>query len=894
MPNAKPVPGVPFEPKIIRMTIPKRLFLPVCVLFLLLQISLKAQIIDDFSDGDLTANPAWEGDLIEFIVTSAGELQLNAPDLGSSAIAVRGNIPDSAVWQIDIRMEFAPSNQNLLRIYLLADQADLLQANGYFLEIGETGSADALRFYRQDSTTATLLSTGMSGFVATDPVHIRLKVKRSVAGDWTVAAAPSGGAYTPQGGAFDAVYPAGPGRYFGLYCLYSATRKDKFVFDNLTILPDIPDTQPPVLISAQASSATTVSVVFDEALDAVSALDPAHYAIAGVGQPASVNFASGTRQAAVLQLSTSLNTGAYTLQTNQIADTLGNVSGLQTTGFSYLKIDAASEFDILINEIMADPTPSQGLPEEEWIELYNRSNKIIDLSTLRLSDGGTAQLLPAGLLYPDSFVVLATPASTAALAGAAGRVLAMSGFPSLNNDGDPLYLGDAAGNVIDRVTYSIDWHTEPGKRDGGWSLERVNPQLPCLGGANWVSCPVKPGGTPGRTNAGLKITTDADGPKLLSAIPESTGILQVTFSEGLDRLTAENPSAYHLAPARNVASAVLSPDRWDIVLIQLAEPLEPGVVYAFWASAEVEDCSGNPVSALDTVYVGLPEVPEPQDIVINEILFNPETGGSDYVELYNRSQKIFNWYNFYLENTSGSSGSVAIARQQLFLPGDYAVFTPSPTDILNRFSGTRSQALFSLPLPSLPDDAGNVSLSYSDGAVTVTVDSFDYVDDYHNALLAASDRNGVALERIRAGGRTNDPSNWTSAARSGSGSAGTPTQPNSQQLPADSTTIDDLIRLEPARLSPDDDGYEDFLEIRYQLPESGYAATMTIYDSEGIPVKHLVRQQLISTEGALRWDGDMDNGTRARPGIYILFLEIYSPSGAVRQVKKPFALVKRF
>ncbi len=69
---------------------------------------------------------------------------------------------------------------------------------------------------------------------------------------------------------------------------------------------------------------------------------------------------------------------------------------------------------------------------------------------------------------------------------------------------------------------------------------------------------------------------------------------------------------------------------------------------------------------------------------------------------------------------------------------------------------------------------------------------------------------------------------------------------------------------------------------------------MTIYDSEGIPVKRLVRQELLGTEGDLRWDGDMEDGTLARPGIYILYMQIFSPEGDVRQVKKPFALVKRF
>ncbi|MBK8921006.1 MAG: hypothetical protein IPM81_05780 [Saprospirales bacterium] len=90
------------------------------------------------------------------------------------------------------------------------------------------------------------------------------------------------------------------------------------------------------------------------------------------------------------------------------------------------------------------------------------------------------------------------------------------------------------------------------------------------------------------------------------------------------------------------------------------------------------------------------------------------------------------------------------------------------------------------------------------------------------------------------------------------------------------------------------DGYEDYLDIRYHLPGAGYFATLTIFDSDGIPVRRLVRQELTGTNGALRWDGEMDDGVAARPGIYIVFMEIFDPNGTVRQAKKPVALVKRF
>ncbi len=859
-----------------------------CLVF---RVDSNGQIFDDFSDGNFTQNPSWQGETSAFIVNAAGELQLNAPDAGASVLAVSGNIPDSAVWLLDLRLEFAPSASNLLRIYLLADQADLLQANGYYLEIGENGNLDALRFYRQDGAARTLLSTGLSGFVANDPVNIRLRVRRNTAGLWVLEAANIGGAFEPQGTAMDAVYGGGVSRFFGFYCLYSATRKDKFFFDNISVQPIVPNVQPPVLLSAMAVSDNQVVVSFDEALEAASALDPAHYEIVGLGGPATVQFEGTGQHQLRLQLSTSLNTGGYTLNTTQIADTLGNVSGPQSANFQYIKIEPAEAFDILINEIMSDPSPSVGLPEVEWIELHNRSSKIIDLKNLNISDGGAPQQLPAYLLYPDSLVVLTTTAGATLLLPVSPRVLGVAGFPSLNNDGDPLALTDLSGQPIDQVNYLSSWHATTTKRDGGWTLERINPGLPCLGGENWQSCPVAPGGTPGLANASLQTTADAEPPRLLAAFPDDAFSVRVFFSEGLDKLSAGNISAYKFEPARAIASAVVAPADLREVLLTLTEPLESGVVYAVLATQQLEDCSGNAAVTIDTVFVGLPEMPNPQDIVINEILFNPSTGGSDFVELYNRSNKIFNWQHFFLANFSGGSDVKTIALDRLFLPGQYVVFTPNQADIQSRFSQVQPEFLYALTLPSLPDDAGNITLFWSKDGTVVTVDSFDYVDDMHNALFSSSEREGVSLERIRPEGLTNDAANWTSAARRSFGS-GTPTLPNSQQT--NPNAGDDLIQLDPARLSPDGDGYEDFLNIQYALPASGYVATMTIFDSNGVPVNRLVRQELLGTQGALRWDGDSEDGSLARPGIYILFMEIFSPQGDVQQLKKTFAVVRRF
>ncbi len=863
------------------------------LLLLLGTTRLSAQITDNFNDGDFTQNPAWQGDGTNFAVNS-GVLQLVAPDAGTSVLTVGGNIADSSIWNLNFRLAFSPSGSNLLRIYLLADQAGLAAANGYFLEMGETGSLDAIRLYRQDAGTKTLLATGQTGLVAVSP-DITLRIKRTVSGSWDVLAASGTGALQPQFTLTDATYTGGINRFFGFQCVYTTSNKDKFFFDNISILPDIADTQAPVLVSAQVENASQITVNFNEPLEAASAALTGNYSIAGAGTISAATLSAG-KTSITLNLATPLTTGNYTVQTNQVADEAGNISAVQMTDFQYVSIEVAAEFDILINEIMPDPTPSVGLPEVEWLELFNRSAKSINLNTLRLDDGGIPVPLPSFVLQPNAYVLLSSTAGAAALAPAVPGVVAMPGFPSLNNDADVLTLRNSSDATIDLVSYNVAWHTATVKKNGGWSLERINPATPCLGGENWQSCPVLPGGTPGAANASLQNIPDTQTPRLLSAYPESATLLRLTFSEGLDKSSVQNGSGYLISPVLAFSSAVVDPTNPAVVLLTLEQAMQPQQVYTLTLTASIQDCSGNSISTADTVFVGLPEKPAPQDIVVNEVMFNPATGGARYIEFYNRSQKIFSWEDFFVANFAYYNGPSIepIGLRRLLLPGQYDVFTTSPNDINTRFRQIKPGNVLQNPLPSLADDAGNVTLYWSKNGTDIVVDSFDYFREWHNALFSDSDRNGVALERISTENPTNLRSNWTSASPITTGAPGTPTLPNSQTSKSLDNPADGLIQLAAERLSPDGDGFEDFLDIRYTLPNEGYAATMRIFDADGLPVQRLVRQELLGRDGALRWDGDLEDGTRARPGIYVLWLEIFSPTGDVQRVKKAFAVVSRF
>lgn len=855
-----------------------------------------SQITDDFSDGNFDQNPVWAGDAANFKISTAGELQLDAMAAGQSVLLVAGNMPDSTVWDFEVRLAFSPSGQNLVRIFLQMDQADLAVANGYYLELGEDLSADAIRFFRQDGATKTQLATGQAGLAAVSP-NLHIRAKRTKSGDWTLDAAPVGAVLEPQFALTESSWPGGANRFFGFQCVYTISNVAKFFFDNINIRPDVPDTQPPVLVSAAADNAMQVTAIFSEDLETASAEDPANYSINnGIGQPIAATL-SLDKRTVVLSLQNPLSTGSYTLQASGLKDLFGNTSAGQTADFQFLNIEPATEFDLLINEVMADPDPPKGLPKVEWFEIFNRSGKVIDLSALRISDATSAPVtLPGYLIQAGEYVAFAAHANVDTLQTAtAGKVLGVSVSASfLNNDSDVLTLSDANGNIIDRVSYNINWHTIAGAEDGGYSLERINPGLPCLGMENWQTCPAQVGGTPAAQNSSFSTDIDETSPRLFKAFPESPSSILLSFSEGMEKLAVEDIAAYRLDPAIGISSALQLPDDRSLLLLTLASPLQASTVYTLSIKPSVVDCSGNPFMFTDTVFLGLAEKPEVQDIVINEIMFNPTTGGARYIEFYNCSQKIFDWSQFFLASNSDTSTSVVqVTQDRLFLPGDYHVLSNNSPDVRDRFEHIVLKNVLQNALPSLDDNVDSIKIYWAAGGQSITIDSFFYRRGLHNGLLSTSELEGVALERIRTDGPTQSAANWTSASPLKTGAAGTPTLPNSQSRTAVSVA-DDLISIPVARLSPDGDAREDFLEIFYLLPKEGYAATLSVFDADGNLVRNLVRQQLVGTEGTFRWDGDTDEGSKARPGIHIVFLEIFSPDGEVMRVKKAVAVVGQF
>jgi hypothetical protein len=399
----------------------------------------------------------------------------------------------------------------------------------------------------------------------------------------------------------------------------------------------------------------------------------------------------------------------------------------------------------------------------------------------------------------------------------------------------------------------------------------IDPRNPC-GGNNWKESQDNSGGTPGRINSVNASNPDDTPPRLLRTYTLDSLTAVLVFNEPLDSLSAAAVANY---PVDGITISSATPGSLSSnVQLRLAAPLQPGRVYAV-SVTQVMDCSGNAIGQYNTAKLGLAENPAQGDIVINELLFNPRSGGHDYVEIYNRSNKTIDARDLYIANrtSSGAPGSVRRISESPFSlsPGDYLAITEDPESLRLHYLVHDPDAVLRLSaLPSLPDDEGHALLLNRNGSI---LDEVSYSDKWHFALIANAE--GVALERLNPDEPSEHPGNWHSAASTAG--YGTPAYRNSQYR--QHATAKAMIELTPKVFSPDNDGHDDLALVRYTLPEPGFMANIFILDANGRPVRHLVRNHLLGLTGSWHWNGLDENRQKLPVGIYVLIAELFNLKG---------------
>ncbi|MEY3677958.1 MAG: hypothetical protein RI924_99 [Bacteroidota bacterium] len=858
-----------------------------CLLFLLFLLTKSAsgQLNDNFSDGDFSTNPAWSGN--GYQVNASQQVQsANSGGIAQTVNLITPNLRRlNALWEFYVQINLDPSTNNQVRIYLLSDNVDLSgNLNGYFLQIGESGSSDSYDLYRQDGLSVTKIIDGPPKTrVSASQLLARVRVSRTIDGIWEVLTDISGGnTFVLEGSGVDLKYVQGG--WFGLQCKYSSTNSDKFIFDDFSISQLDADSEPPQIVSTEGLDPKKIKVVFNEPITPESATNPANYSLNNnYGQPVTVSTGNLPNEF-ILQFNTELISNLYTLTISNLADFNFNQQVLPSTlDFNYVKPYEAQAMDVVINEIFADPSPQIDLPGLEFIELWNTSNQLISLDKWTYSDASSTYTFGNESLQANERAILCALTEVANF-NVYGKVIGISPWPSLNNSNDLLSLKNANGQIIHQVNYADTWYKDAVKKEGGWSLELINPKALCSGIQNWIASLHPAGGTPGQTNSVYSPNDPIEPLKINSAEMLDSVTLSVRFNRFVDSTSAATPAHYTLnngvgQPATAIA---LSP-YFEEVQLKFAIPPSLGKNYTLIAGP-VSDCAGETLAAPNNhTSFYLSDKIQKGDLLISEILFNPRIDGVDFVEIYNHTEHALDLKDLRIASLSEQDSLISIKEiskvQTLLQAKEYLAISTNTGNILTEYPLSPPAKMLQVPsMPAFNDDAGSIVLVRAD---SLRIDQFNYNEKMHFPLI--KDAEGVSLERSSFAVAANEPGNFRSAAAS-IGFA-TPGTQNSQFIPAHS--LSEEISLESTTLSPDNDGFEDALTIHYQFAQAGMVANLNIFSDKGHLVRRLVKSTTLGTSGAFVWDGLSDQTERVPIGIYLIRLEVFDLSGKVKTFVKP-------
>ena len=523
---------------------------------------------------------------------------------------------------------------------------------------------------------------------------------------------------------------------------------------------------------------------------------------------------------------------------------------------------------LALNEILYLPAEDQ----VEFLEFVNVGNEAINLQGWVLQDrSGSRGVVQERVIIPTHsyFVLAGDSARMSDWCSPSVPIVELLPWPSLNNTGDSLVLFDPVQTP--QLTHSYQAAQGGGT---GVSLERLALWRTADRWDNWTGCLDPLGNTAGRENSLL--------------LPENNLCLtELALKDSL--LTTGGPLGLTLTLLNDGDSTVASA-RIQLYLYQESQLISeyeewiyeilPDESISVELNATVPECGWVDILALLTAfgdgnpdddqvnlktYIGCDLSP----LVISEILPIPETDNSEWIELYNRSDRSVDLQGWQITD-NGSAGAVLSDSSFLLAASSYLVLSSDGT--IQASGGTS----LVVDLPSLNNSADGLQLQDPQSR---PMDLMSY--DLASGLVP-----GRSLERIRLDGTGNSSNNWGICI---AGEGSTPGYENSLNLTVLAETL--TLDLAPNPFSPDGDGIEDALLINYELPfEQGFA-TLWMFDMAGRRIAEPVPLQAVGHRGQFSWDGQASYGGTAVTGLYILKLMVDDLNGKVwTELRKVYLL----
>lgn len=531
------------------------------------------------------------------------------------------------------------------------------------------------------------------------------------------------------------------------------------------------------------------------------------------------------------------------------------------------------EVEISIVELMADPSPSRGLPETEYIELINASNKKIPYIELYLADTKDTIALKieewnAGenlLLCPKSF---RNEFDTNI------HLIPLTRWLSIDNISDTISLLTSQKNLIDRVSYHYKYLPKE-KQEGGYSFVKIPGTEKCKNIHSWQASIDEKGGSPGSKNT-FSVDMLKTEMKVISSSIRADQHYEIILDEDVD---LSNDIIVSDVETKRVLPYELDNGK----LIVLAEhPIKEGSIYPI--SLQVKNCMN---MYLDTILLlHARNSIATSDLLISEILFNPKPGGDDFIEMYNMSENVINIEDLFIANSKDTislSSAIDLSNPYKYVfPGEYRVLSTNTVNIESWYNVAKPEHLiFCESLPSMPDENGEISLLSAD---KILIDKLVYSDKMHFSWL--SETEGRSLERKELRVLPEGSQNWASA--SDNIGLASPTGTNSQFSKSDDLHLQEAW-LSNNVLNPQGNPDENVLELNFNMKGETVFMNAKLFSLSGSFISEVMQGLSLKNSGKLTWDLAIDNKL-VPAGAYILSIECHTESGKYHQYKLPFAV----
>ncbi len=176
----------------------------------------------------------WSGDLQKFRIETSGRIQLDADkDASPAQLVTPSDRVLNTLWECYVKMEFNPTSSNYAKIYLCSSTSTPSEeTDGLFIRVGY--SKKNICLLSQSGKKATTLISGTEKRLDSPSVGLFLRMELDGYGNFNLySRLENEEEYRLEGNCILTNLPAS--RFFGIVCIFSATRKNHFTVDGIRI-----------------------------------------------------------------------------------------------------------------------------------------------------------------------------------------------------------------------------------------------------------------------------------------------------------------------------------------------------------------------------------------------------------------------------------------------------------------------------------------------------------------------------------------------------------------------------------------------------------------------------------------------------------------------------------